>query len=105
MPGVEQELNADEYKKCCEQSELAWSTLGAAFGDRREFKKELLRDNSDEAKERALALLLQWTQELDWPEGGSDGMWRSTAQDAEECCEKIGRFMENRLWPFTKVVR
>lgn len=105
LPGVEQELNADEYKKCCEQSELAWSTLGAAFGDRREFRKELLRDSSDEAKERALALLLQWTQELDWPEGGSDGMWRSTAQDAEECCEKTGQFMENRLWPFTKVVR
>lgn len=105
LPGVEQELNADEYKKCCEQSELAWSTLGAAFGDRREFKKELLRDNSDEARERALALLLQWTQELDWPEGGNDGMWRSTAQDAKECCEKTGQFMENRLWPFTKVVR
>lgn len=105
LPGVEQELSVDEYKKCCEQSELAWSTLGAAFGDRREFRKELLRDNSDEAKEKALALLLQWTQELDWPEGGSDGMWRSTAQDAEECCEKTGRFMENRLWPFTKVVR
>lgn len=105
LPGVEQELNADEYKKCCEQSELAWSTLRAAFGDRREFRKELLRDSSDEAKERALALLLQWTQELDWPEGGSDGMWRSTAQDAEECCEKTGQFMENRLWPFTRVVR
>lgn len=105
LPGAEQELNAEEYKKCCEQSELAWSTLEAAFGDQRGFKKELLRDNSDEAKKRALDSFSQWIQELHWPEGGRNGIWQSTAQDAEECCEKTGQFMENRLWPFTKVVR
>ncbi|KAF2183055.1 hypothetical protein K469DRAFT_584335 [Zopfia rhizophila CBS 207.26] len=105
LPDVEQELNADEYKRCCEQSELAWSTLEAAFGDRREFKKELLRDTSAEGKEKVLTLLLQWTRELDWPAGGSDGIWRSTAQETKECCAKTSQFMQNRLWPFTKVIR
>lgn len=105
LPDIEETASAEEYKRYRSESERAWSTLEAAFGHRREFKKELLKDDSEGAPDRIASLLLQWTEDLDWPEGGSKGLWKSTAQTAEECCDKTAVFMRDRLWPFTKIIR
>ena len=105
LPNVEQDASSEEYKRYQAESERAWSALEAAFGHRQEFKKEFLRDQSAEAPDKILTRLLEWTKDLDWPEGGTDGVWKSTAQTAEECCDKTAIFMRDRVWPFTKIIR
>ncbi|KAF2104448.1 hypothetical protein NA57DRAFT_70653 [Rhizodiscina lignyota] len=105
LPEVEQDLNGEDYKRCQEESAVAWSTLQAAFDNRTEFREDLFRDTSDEGQRKALGLLLQWTRELDWPRGGRDGSWTSTARNADKCREITRELMQNRIWPFTKVIR
>ena len=108
LPGVEDDtVSAEEYQQYQRESDLAWNTLEAAFKHRREFKQDLLRDMSDGAVDRIVGQLISWTEDLEWPEGNgnANGVWKSTAQTAEECCEKTTAFMGDRLWPFTKIIR
>jgi hypothetical protein len=108
LPDVEDEnVSAEEYQQYQRESELAWYTLEAAFKHRREFKQDLLRDMSDGAADKITGQLISWTEDLEWPEGNgsANGVWKSTAQTAEECCEKTTAFMQDRLWPFTKLIR
>lgn len=108
LPAIESdEVSAEEYERCQRESDLAWSTLEAAFKHRREFKPQLLNDKSTDAGDRIADQLIHWTQDLEWPrgDGGENCAWTSTAQTAEECCEKTSKFMEDRLWPFTKIIR
>ena len=106
LPGVESdETSAQDYARYQRESAQAWSALEAAFKHKKEFKQERLRDMSDGALERVTSQLVQWAQEIEWPEGGANGIWTSTAQTAEECCEKTELFMTDRYWPFTKIIR
>ena len=108
LPGVEDEtIPEEEYQRYQRESELAWYTLEAAFKHRREFKQDLLRDMSDGAADKIIGKLISWTEDLEWPEGNgsTNGVWKSTAETAEECCEKTAAFMQDRLWPFTKIIR
>ena len=105
LPNLEQEASSEDYKRYQAESERAWSALEAAFGHHPEFRKEFLRDQSPEAPDKIVTRLLEWTKDLDWPEGGIDGVWKSTAQSAEECCDKTAIFMRDRVWPFTKIIR
>ncbi len=105
LPNIEQEASLEDYKRYKAESEHAWSALEAAFGHRPEFRKEFLRDESAEAADKIVTQLLDWTKDLDWPEGGNNGVWNSTAETAEDCCDKTAVFMKDRLWPFTKIIR
>jgi len=106
MPSVESEsTSAAEYAQYVRESAQAWSALESAFGHHREFREEMLRDMSDGALERATDKLTQWSREIEWPGGGRDGHWQSTADTADDCCKKTGAFMEDKYWPFTKVIR
>ena len=105
LPDVEQDASSEEYKRYKAESERAWSALETAFAHRQEFGKEFLRDQSAEAADRIVRQMLAWTDDLAWPEGGGNGVWRSTAETAEECCDKTGIFMRDKLWPFTKIIR
>jgi hypothetical protein len=108
LPDIESDsVPAEDYQRYQRESDVAWSTLEAAFKHKRGFKQEFLRDMSDGATERITEQLIQWTEDLEWPSGDeyTDGVWRSTAQTAEECCEKTAEFMLDRLWPFTKLIR
>lgn len=105
LPNVEQEASDEDYKRYQAESERAWSALEAAFRHRREFRKEFLRDQSAGAADRIIVQILDWTKDLDWPAGGNNGVWKSTAETAEECCEKTAVFMRDKLWPFTKIIR
>jgi hypothetical protein len=106
LPDIEADkVDAKDYIRYQRESEQAWSALEAAFKHQKLFKKEFLSDVSEGALEKVTDQLIQWTQDLDWPEGGNDGMWKSTADTAEECCGKTTIFMQDRFWPFTKIIR
>lgn len=103
LPDVAEISSAEEYKQYRSESEVAISTLEAAFGHKRELNG-LMRDDGEGALERITSKLLGWTGSLGLPEG--DGtVWKSSAQTAEECCDKTAEFMGDRLWPFTKIIR
>lgn len=106
LPGVEEEgPSADAFPQRQRESAQAWSALEAAFQHKRGFREELLQDMSDGALERLTAQLVEWAREIEWPEGAVNGLWRSTAESAEECVEKTAVFMQDRHWPFTKIIR
>jgi hypothetical protein len=106
LPGIEDDgVSAKDYARYQRESEQAWAALEAGFKHRQGFNKSLISDISEEGLARATDQLLQWAQELEWPEGGNSGMWKSTANTAEECCAKTSVFMQDRFWPFTKIIR
>ena len=97
--------NAAGNARFVRESEQAWSVLEAAFKHEGQFSKELLEDMSDGALERIQNRIVSWTTDMTWPDGGSSGFWKSTATTAEECSEKTSVFMQDRYWPFTKIIR
>lgn len=106
LPNMEDDVaDNKEYMRIQRESEQAWSALEAAFKHQRQFKKELLSDMSEEGLQKATDRLLQWAHEINWPKGGKPGMWTSSANTAEECCEKTSIFMQDRYWPFMKIIR
>jgi hypothetical protein len=106
LPEIEEDkVDAKDYARYQRESEHAWSALEAAFKHQILFKSEFLKDMSEGALERITQQLIQWTRELDWPEGGNTGTWKSSANTAEDCCEKTSVFMKDRFWPFTKIIR
>ena len=105
FPDVENDASPKEYKHYVVESEHAWSALEAAFGDHPEFNKDLLRDQSSGADHRLVTQLLRWAESLVWPEGSSNGVWKSVAETAEDCCAQTSVFMEDTTWPFTKIIR
>ena len=106
LPETEQNIvSPEDYTRYQRESEQAWSALEAAFKHQRMFKTDFLSDMSEGALQRVTGQLIQWAQEIEWPEGGNTGIWKSTVNTAEECCEKTSIFMQDRLWPFTKIIR
>ena len=106
LPNVEVDsVDARDYERYQRESEQAWSALEAAFKNQPLFGKTFLQDMSDGALERVTNQVMEWAKDIQWPEGGNAGLWRSTADTAEECCEKTSAFMQDELWPFTKIIR
>lgn len=106
LPLVESdETSEQDYARYQRESDYAWSALQAAFGHQTDFTKEFLRDMSDGASDRIIDHLIRWSREIEWPNGGEGGIWTSTATTADECCEKTKIFMQDKLWPFTKIIR
>ncbi|KAH7133693.1 hypothetical protein EDB81DRAFT_859227 [Dactylonectria macrodidyma] len=106
LPGVESDDTSEQdYGRYMRESDQAWSALQSAFQHQRRFTKDFLRDMSEGALERITTQVLQWVEEIEWPSGGNNGFWVSTAQTAEECCEKTKVFMQDKYWPFTKIIR
>lgn len=107
LPNMDDDDDATnkEFMRIKRESDQAWSALETAFKHKRQFKKELLSDMSEEGLRKATDQLLQWAHEIEWPQSGKPGTWTSSANTAEECCEKTSRFMEDRYWPFMKIIR
>lgn len=107
LPGVEGEGTSEsEYATMQRESEQAWSSLHAGFSHQSGFNKDMLiNDVSETGLSIVNSQLVQWAHELDWPDSGESGKWVSTAHTADECCEKTSVFMEDRFWPFTKIIR
>ncbi|CEI60224.1 unnamed protein product [Fusarium venenatum] len=106
LPGVESDKTSEQdYNNYMRESEQAWSALHAAFKHKRQFTQRMAQDMSEGALERITDQLIKWTEEIEWPAGGVDGFWTSTAQTADECVEQTKFFMQDKFWPFTKIIR
>ncbi|KAE9366257.1 hypothetical protein N431DRAFT_419424 [Stipitochalara longipes BDJ] len=106
LPDIEEDkVDPKDYARYQRESEQAWSALEAGFKHQRGFNKRLVSDMTEEGLAKATDQLVQWTRELEWPDGGNSGFWKATADTAEECCEMTSIFMEDRFWPFTKIIR
>ncbi|KAH8744019.1 hypothetical protein F5882DRAFT_455086 [Hyaloscypha sp. PMI_1271] len=106
LPEVEEDkVDPKDYARYQRESEQAWSALEAGFRHQRGFNKQLVSDMAEGGLEKATDQLVQWSHELEWPDGGNPGFWKATADTAEECCEMTSIFMEDRFWPFTKIIR
>jgi hypothetical protein len=98
-------ISAEDYARYVREAEQAWSALEAGFKHQPGFSKDLISDISEEGKTRAEGRLIQWANELQWPKSDDSGLWKSTAITAEECCHKTSLFMQDKFWPFTKIIR
>ena len=111
LPDVEDQ-NASDYNKLQKESQVAWSSLSAAFGHHKELKplQERLKRHHLEVADTAqdggvIAQLLEWKAEIPWPDGHDNGRWECFVESAEECGEITSDFMEDKFWPFIKVIR
>ncbi|KFY44636.1 hypothetical protein V495_03340 [Pseudogymnoascus sp. VKM F-4514 (FW-929)] len=107
LPDAEDEdISESEQAKMDRESEEALSSLEAAFGHHEGFSKGwLMKDMSEEGFATVIGQMIEWAQGIDWPTGADSGMWTSTANTADECCEKTSVFMQDQFWPFTKIIR
>lgn len=106
LPDVESDSTpATEYESYMRESGQAWSALEAAFKHQPNFKQDMLQDMSEGAEERIESLLIAWSREINWPVSRKAGFWKSTANSAEESRQQTSRFLQDRYWPFTKVIR
>jgi len=98
-------LTADEQKSLEAKSNLAWATLNAAFGHKKEFTETYLKDSSDGAAERIQQQLKLWTDSIQWPGESQQSMWCGNAETVEEYHKMTRQFLDGTLWPFIKVIR
>ncbi|KAJ6002789.1 hypothetical protein N7451_005336 [Penicillium sp. IBT 35674x] len=94
-------LSTDDMKECRE----AGSALQSAFGGERGYNRQFMTDKSEGAFERILDQLIKWTKNIPWPTGASDGKWVTNAETVEEFHKKTSLFMQDRIWPFTRIMR
>lgn len=105
LPLVETSTSEEDYKEFTRESEKAWSALHSAFGHKPALTKHFLQDMSEGALDRITDQLIEWAREIEWPAGAEDGFWKSTAATADECCELTKTFLQDKNWPFTKIIR
>lgn len=110
LPNIpESSLSASDRKpdnaKFAEESKRAWVALKATFGSEKGFNRDFLDDQSDGALERITDQLIQWSADIPWPSGSTDGKWTIYAENADECYEHTKPFVRGRLWPFARIIR
>ncbi|KAF3397951.1 Nuclear GTPase SLIP-GC [Penicillium rolfsii] len=98
------ESKPDDAKFAVE-SEQALVALKAAFGSEEGFNLNFLGDQSEGALERITDQLIQWSANIPWPSGNTDGKWTTYAENADECYELTKPFVRGRLWPFARIIR
>ncbi|KAH8812284.1 hypothetical protein F5884DRAFT_784973 [Xylogone sp. PMI_703] len=106
LPGIEEDkVDLKDYDRYQRESEAAWSALEAGFKHQSGFNRQLISDITEEGLLKATDQLVQWAHELEWPDSDDSGFWKATADTAEECCDMTSTFMQDRFWPFTKIIR
>jgi len=96
--------SSDEEEHLQVKAKLAWDTLVAAFGHH-EGCTEILFKNAGIPNEELTSMVLGWQNEIIWPAGFHTSATLRTADNVSDCVARIGEFLEERLWPFIKVVR
>ncbi|KAI9698042.1 MAG: hypothetical protein M1836_004395 [Candelina mexicana] len=99
------DITVDEQQHLADQSNIAWSTLHAAFGHEKYLTESYLQDKSPGAEEKLQEQLVQWTKQLKWPTQARKNGSFGSAKTIEECNDQLERFRTGNLWPFVKVVR
>lgn len=101
---TEQEIDSEEQKRIERESTVAKSALESVFHQQKGFSVDFLSDNSEGASERIKIQLLEWIKNIEFPADDS-GLWKASADTSDECQELTSAFLEDRLWPFTKMIR
>lgn len=99
------DISPEDHDRYEQESEQAWCALETLFKHLPSFSKAILSDVSDEGQTKASETLISWARQLQWPVGGSSGLWKPTTQTADECCKKTSVFMQDKMWLFTKIIR
>jgi len=86
------------------KAKLSWDTLIAVFADR-DGCTEVLFKNAAIPTDEITRLVLGWKDEIAWPAGFDTSATLRTADNVSDCVARIEEFLEERLWPFIKVVR
>ncbi|CEO58542.1 hypothetical protein PMG11_03258 [Penicillium brasilianum] len=106
LPDVaEDSLSAADWNRIKEGSKEAWSALKSVFESEKEFSPKFLSDKSQEAFDRIANQLVDWAEKVSWPTDACDGKWVAYAESAEEFYAKTSLFMQERLWPLSKIMR
>ncbi|KAF7894037.1 hypothetical protein EAF00_007551 [Botryotinia globosa] len=97
-------LDSDEQERVERESAVAWSALEVLFSQQEEFDINFVSDNSKGAFERIKSQLLEWMEKIEFPADDESGLWTASAHTSDECQELTSVFMEDKLWPFTKII-
>ena len=97
-------MSAEEFQQLERQREVAWSALSAAFSHHKDLQSLCDRDHEG-AYDDTVQRLIEWAGQLEWPDKGIHGKCQYLANTAEECSEKTEQFMDDKFWPFTRVIR
>ncbi|TGO79010.1 hypothetical protein BELL_0046g00100 [Botrytis elliptica] len=98
-------LDSDEQQRIERESAVAWSALEAVFSKQEGFDVNFVSDKSKGAFEKIKSQLLEWMHKIDFPADDESGLWTAIAHTSDECQELTSVFMEDKLWPFTKIIR
>ena len=98
-------MDNPDYDDAKRKSDIALATLQDMFPGADEVQPGYLREQYPGTEDHVFESLRGLARDIQWPEDAADGKWCSTAEDTEECREKVALFMERGLWPFTNVVR
>ncbi|TGO07985.1 hypothetical protein BTUL_0233g00180 [Botrytis tulipae] len=98
-------LDSGEQERIERESAVAWSALEVLFSQQEEFDINFVSDNSKGAFERIKSQLLEWMEKIEFPADDESGLWTASAHTSDECQELTSVFMEDKLWPFTKIIR
>ena len=94
----------DDREQLRNESEIAWHSLGTAFGHHAELRNLCDKVGVD-AYQQILDQLLDWAAELDWPDGCVDGKWKEEFISAGAVAEAMDSLSEGTRWPFVENAR
>lgn len=102
---VEDQHDADELLDLERRSRLAWDTLKEVFEYHEDCTQEFLKQGDRRSDREVEERIVEWKDQLVWPEDFNINGTRFTASTAAECSEKVSQFSDGMLWPFIKVMR
>ena len=99
--GLRTQEEKDEYERFKAEHKVAKSALQAAFGHH-EGLWQVCDRRSESAITEIADELFRWSNDLGLP---SNGKWEMYSNSPTECRRQLRARMEDKLWPFTKVIR
>lgn len=107
---MEEDEGGDDYNACKRASEFALSTLETAFKHHEEFSASAMqRICNEEDEDKFVLQLMTWYKELEWPRRDNDDEATDIAirraATIADCNDITGKYMEDKIWPFIKVIR
>jgi hypothetical protein len=97
-------LSGGEVEQLRMKAKQAWDTLIAAF-EGHDGCTEVLFQNARMSTEELTRLVLEWKDQIIWPEGFDARTTILTADNVDDCGTRLAESLLKWMWPFIKVVR
>jgi hypothetical protein len=105
----EEAIDDSDRERMKEESNLAWSCLSSVFAavfEGEDVDDKYLLHDEEGAFENISTELLEQLENITWPEGEIYGsLWTASTNTTSECIKLTKKFMEDSIWPFTKIIR